>query len=162
MSERTWSALSAAQADGLACVICGRELTTRAQRHVGSRVGLVWVPVGHSPTGSQVFACAGECAQVGRAPGAVLIPTEALIAAGAAFLRALEVAAAGDLRRAWPDDVVIATVTAAAPLLVAAELRRLADAAEAGPPGGGEVPVSRSGLRRRADQLDPTGGGEWR
>jgi hypothetical protein len=151
MSERMWSGLSPAQADGLACVICGRGFR-------GS--GWAWLPVGHSPTGSQVFACAGDCTRAATAPGPVLIPTQALIAAGAAFLRALEVAAAGDLRRAWPDDVVIATVTAAAPLLVAAELRRLADATGGGLPGGAQAPVSRSALRRRADQLDPQGAGE--
>jgi hypothetical protein len=159
MSERMWSGLSPAQADGLACVICGRELTARA-KHVGSRVGLVWVQVGRSPTGSQVFACAGECTHAATTPAPVLVPTQALIAAGAAFLRALEVAAAGDVRRAWPDDVVIATVTAAAPLLVAAELRRLADTAGLGLPGDGQAHLSRSALRRRADQLDPEGAGE--
>jgi hypothetical protein len=155
VSARRWGGLDPAQADGQACVIC-------AQRFRGS--GSVWVPVGHSPTGSQVFACAGACAQTATAPGAVRVPREALIAAGAAFLHALELAAAGDLRRAWPDDVVTATVTAAAPLIVAAELRRQADSfereASPGDPNDVAFGHAASALRRRTDQLDPHGGGE--
>jgi hypothetical protein len=157
MSERTWSGLDPAQADGQACVIC-------TQRFRGS--GSVWVPVGHSPTGSQVFACAGACAHTALAPGALQVPTQALIAAGGAFLHALEVAAGGDLRRAWPDDVVIATVNAAAPLIVATELRRQADSlhreAVGGDPKGTAFGRAASVLRRRADQLDPHGAGEQR
>jgi len=53
MSERIWTELDPASADGLACVICRRDLRTR---------GSVAVPVGRSQTGSQVFACIGNCA----------------------------------------------------------------------------------------------------
>lgn len=44
--------LSEAQADGLACVICGANYL---------RVRLAHVPVGRSATGSRVFACVGRC-----------------------------------------------------------------------------------------------------
>jgi hypothetical protein len=54
MSERIWTELDPASADGLACVICGRDLRTW---------GSVAVPVGRSHTDSQVFACIGTCAQ---------------------------------------------------------------------------------------------------
>ncbi len=54
MSERRWQELSPAQADGLACVVCGADyLTVRAAHR----------PVGHSQSGSQVFACRGRCAE---------------------------------------------------------------------------------------------------
>ena len=157
--DQYFSDLSPAQADGLACVICARPL-------------LVWLLVGRSLNGSQVFACAGVCAQTATAPGVVLIPDQALTAAGAAFLAALQTAG-GDLHRAWPDDLVTATVTAAAPLIVAAELRWLAELFErpaADAERAGEV--LRQGPARlrecvdtagaRADLLDPAGGGERR
>ena len=54
MAERIWTELDPATANGLACVTCGRDLRTR---------GSVAVPVGRSQTDSQVFACAGDCAQ---------------------------------------------------------------------------------------------------
>jgi hypothetical protein len=54
MSEWTWSGLSPKRADGLVCVICGRSFL---------RTGSVFVPVGRSRTGSQVFACADRCAE---------------------------------------------------------------------------------------------------
>lgn len=41
------------QADGLACVVCGADYQVVRVGHV---------PVGTSRTGSQVFACVGECA----------------------------------------------------------------------------------------------------
>lgn len=41
------------QADGLACVVCGADYLT---------VKVARVPVGRSHTGSQVFACVGDCA----------------------------------------------------------------------------------------------------
>jgi hypothetical protein len=44
--------LSAPQADGLACVVCGADYL---------RVRIPHVPVGRSVTGSQVFACVGSC-----------------------------------------------------------------------------------------------------
>jgi hypothetical protein len=130
MAERIWTGLDAARADGQACVVCGRNLQVR---------GSVAVPVGRSHTGSQVFACVGSCAS--EAGGLVVVPVEALSAAGAAFLAALE-AAGGDVHRAGPDELVTATVRAAAPLVVAAELRRIA-----------------TELRARAEGLDPAGGG---
>ncbi|MGH3900973.1 MAG: hypothetical protein ACRDTA_22560, partial [Pseudonocardiaceae bacterium] len=76
---------------------------------------------------------------------------------GAAFVAALELATAhtptGDARHAYPDEVVAAAVEAAAPLVVAGELRRLAARA-----GGYE---QRRELVERADQLDPGGRGRW-
>jgi hypothetical protein len=150
--DRSWDGLDPAQADGLACVICGRNVLR------GNKVSL---PVGRSHTGSQVFACVGACAETALAPGAVLIPDQAWFAAGVAFLAALE-AAGGDVGRAWPDDLVTATVTAAAPLIVAAELRRFADTAAVRAGGGGHLWLTQGQLRRRAGQLDPAGGGERR
>ena len=64
---------------------------------------------------------------------------EALTAGGAAFLAAAD--RAGGVHRAYPDDLVAETVTAAAPLVVAVELRRVA-----------------AELRARATDLDPAGG----
>jgi hypothetical protein len=55
--------LTEAQADGLACVICGADYL---------RVRLAHVPVGRSESGSQVFACVGRCSARARresAPG---------------------------------------------------------------------------------------------
>src|SRR3981081_3866371 len=103
MPERAWGGgLSPAQADGQACVVCGRTFRVR---------GSVAVPVGRSSTGSQVFACVSDCADEAAelAEGHVVVPVEALTAAGAAFLAALE-AAGGDPHRAWPDDLVAAIV----------------------------------------------------
>lgn len=134
MAEREWEGLSPVQADGRACVVCGRSVRLR---------GSVAVPVGRSAqTGSPVFACVGGCAGAVAALAGrlVAVPVEAMVAAGAAFLAALE-AAGGDVHRAWPDDLVTATAHAAAPLVVAAELRRIA-----------------AELRARADALDPAGG----
>ncbi len=57
-NERIWDRLSPAQADGQACVICGRSV---------SAPGSVGIPAGRSPTGSPVFACRpGDCAEPGR------------------------------------------------------------------------------------------------
>lgn len=146
MAERIWIGLGTAAADGQACVICGRGLRAR---------GRVWVPVGRSHTGSQVFACAGDCArQAAATPEVVAIPVEALTAGAIALLAALD-RAGGDVHRVDPDDLVADIVLAAAPLVVAAELRRIA--AETGTayrarewwPGY---------LRARADELDPAGG----
>lgn len=148
MREQTWNDLAPAQADGLACVICARDYLRQPTQRI---------PVGRSHTGSQVFACAAGCAEAGRA--GVCIPDDALTAAGAAFLAALERATAAtptkDPRHAYPDDVVAVTVQAAAPLIVAAEVRRLAQQIE------GDV-VTAQRLRDRADQLDPAGRGELR
>jgi hypothetical protein len=131
MAERIWTGLPAAAADGLACVICGRGPRGRARASV---------PVGRSHTGSQVFACAGECAARAAAiPEMLPIPMDALTAGGAAFLAAAD--RAGGVHRAYPDDLVADTVTAAAPLVVAAELRRVA-----------------TELSARATDLDPAGG----
>lgn len=149
MRERTWKDLVPAQDDGLACVICARDYLRQPTQRV---------PVGRSHTGSQVFACMPGCAdQAGSAE--VFIPDDALTAAGAAFLAALERATADtptkDARHAYPDDIVAATVDAAALLIVAAEVRRLAQQIE-----GDTVTVQ--WLRKRADQLDPAGRGDLR
>jgi hypothetical protein len=143
MGERVWTGLAAAAADGLACVVCGRSFQRRwapARR-----------PVGRSHTGSQVFACVGDCAQRAAAPPEVLvIPVEALTAGGVALLAVVE-GAGGDVHRADPDDLVSETVRAAAPLVVAAELRRMAGQVEQGY-------WWVLALRARADELDPAGG----
>jgi hypothetical protein len=132
MAERIWIGLDPAAADGQACVVCGRGFRVR---------GSVRLPVGRSQTGSQVFACAGDCAQQAAVTREVLaIPGEALTAGGVAFLAALD-PHGGDLNRANPDDLVADIVGAAAPLVVAAELWRIA-----------------AQLRARAQELDPTGG----
>lgn len=154
MDERIWRGLGPVAAAGRGCVIC--RSTVRAARGV-------WLPVGRSQAGSPVFACAGACAETAMAPGAVLITEDALAAAAIAFLAALDTAG-GDLSRAYPDDLVTATVTAAAPLIVAAELRRLA--------ASGQVQHWESAvrvmvallpvadLRTRAAALEPAGMGE--
>lgn len=56
MTERYVTNLTDAQADGLACVVCRRDYLT-------CPAGTRRVPVGRSITGSQVFACVGECAR---------------------------------------------------------------------------------------------------
>ena len=133
MTERIWTGLPAAAADGLACLICGRGWRGR---------GRAAVSVGRSHTGAQVFACVGDCAQrAATIPEVLPIPMEALTAAGVAFLAAAD--RAGGVHRAYPDDLVAETVTAAAPLVVAVELRRVA-----------------AELRARATDLDPAGGGQ--
>ncbi|NIJ10955.1 hypothetical protein FHU38_001299 [Saccharomonospora amisosensis] len=56
--------LTAVQADGLACVVCGADYL---------RVRVPHVPVGWSETGSQVFACVARCPDDERcAAGGVL------------------------------------------------------------------------------------------
>ena len=154
--DHQFPGLSPAQADGQACVVCGRRLRG---------CGLVWLPVGRSHTGSQVFACAVTCAHAATASDAVVIPEAALSAAGAAFNTALDTAG-GDVHRAWPDDLVTATVTAAAPLIVATELRRLAASSAVQhweSPGGVRVAViGVADLTARANTLDALGGGERR
>lgn len=62
--NRVWPHLNAAQADGLACVMCA---TPTSDRQAGS------MPVGRSDTGSQVFACSATCA---RQAGIVVIDPE--------------------------------------------------------------------------------------
>ena len=49
-----WQNLTPMQADGLACVVCRINYLVE---------GRACQPVGRSHTGSQVFACAGECVQ---------------------------------------------------------------------------------------------------
>jgi hypothetical protein len=51
-ASRVYAGLSAAQADGLACVICAADYLTVRVPHK---------PVGRSATGSQVFACSDVC-----------------------------------------------------------------------------------------------------
>jgi hypothetical protein len=57
--EKIINGLTTAQADGLACVICGLDYLRSP--------GCSSVPVGRSASGSQVFACISSCAE---APGA--------------------------------------------------------------------------------------------
>jgi hypothetical protein len=69
MAERVWTELDAAAADGLACVVCGRDF--RLRRSPARR------PVGRSHTGSQVFACVGECtSRAAATPERVTITSE--------------------------------------------------------------------------------------
>lgn len=49
--------LTTAQADGLACVTCNADYLTVRTPHV---------PVDRSHTGSQIFACAGPCAETAQ------------------------------------------------------------------------------------------------
>src|SRR4051794_17948395 len=88
------------------------------------------------------------------------IPDDALTAAGAAFLTALEHATEAttskDPRHAYPDEVIAAAVEAAAPVVVAAELRRLSYEIALFAPG------YHYQLLQRADQLDATGRGDPR
>ncbi|MEV6604723.1 hypothetical protein [Kutzneria sp. NPDC051319] len=53
-----WLDLTPMQADGLACVICRTNYLV---------AGRPCRPVGRSHTGSQVFACAGDCEQAAQA-----------------------------------------------------------------------------------------------
>jgi hypothetical protein len=55
-----WLALTKQQADGLACVICDRDFV--AEPTVSSPVGYAHI------TGSQVFACAVDCAAQATEP----------------------------------------------------------------------------------------------
>ncbi|MGB6162024.1 MAG: hypothetical protein WBF75_05530 [Pseudonocardiaceae bacterium] len=143
MAERIWTGLDVLAADGLACVICGRGLLSR-----GSRVRL---PVGRSQSGSQVFACIGDCAAMAETmPEVLTIPGEALAVAGMAFLMVLD-RVGGDPRHVWHGVLVAATVRAATPLVQAAELRRIAT----DPTTSDRWARS---LRSRATELDPTGG----
>ena len=50
--------LSPAQADGLACVVCGADYLTVKVPHL---------PVGRSRTGSQIFVCSTTCLAPGGA-----------------------------------------------------------------------------------------------
>jgi len=62
-ADAVLAGLTEAQADGMACVICGTDY---------QRVRLAHVPVGRSLSGSQVFACVGRCSALARresAPG---------------------------------------------------------------------------------------------
>jgi hypothetical protein len=92
-------------------------------------------------------------------PGAqpLQIPDEALTAAGVAFLAALEQATEAtpskDPRHVYPDEVIAAAVEVAAPVIVAAELRRLSSEIALFVPGYHQ-------LRQRANQLDAAGRGD--
>lgn len=62
-TDTVLAGLTEAQADGLACVICGTDYL---------RVRLAHVPVGRSLSGSRVLACVGRCSAAARresAPG---------------------------------------------------------------------------------------------
>jgi hypothetical protein len=125
--ERVWEGLSTGQGDGRACVACGRDYLHSRQSPTRR------VPVGRSlSTGSQVFACVGECAvraAVRCYPGGVMaISGVALSEATRALHRATAVegmTVVGDPLRV--GEVVCAVVAAAAPLVIAAELRRLTE-----------------------------------
>jgi len=159
MTQPRWDGLDPAQAGGLACVICTREL----RGHSTPRV-----PVGHSVTGSPVMACTGSCAQQATLPAWRLgIPGEAWTAAGIAFLTALDDTTSKDVRDAYPDDLITPTVRAAAGLIVAAELRRLATQYQPGTDPRLSYAQRRhregiaavcAALTERADELDPAGG----
>lgn len=174
MSAPRWRGLSEARAQGHACVICGRDYL-----HSRGRPPMRWVPVGRSmSTGSQVFACVTGCAERAVARcyrgGVGVLSDEVLTVAGAAFLRAWDAATlaspTGDPRHAHPDDIVVATVAAAAPPLIATELRHLADVFEAHLRTWPRVATTgdtewRSAwrecaaiLRERASWMDPGGG----
>src|SRR5262249_40980989 len=90
-------------------------------------------------------------------PG-VVIPDEALTAAGVAFWDAVDTARAttptGDPRHVYPDEVIAAAVAAAAPLVVAAELRRIVGHPDAAFRARELWAVY---LRNRANALDPGG-----
>jgi hypothetical protein len=125
--ERIWEGLNTGQGDGRACVTCGRDYLHSRQAPTRR------VPVGRAlSTGSQVFACVGECAAratVRCYPGGVMaISGIALAQATRALHRATAVegtTVVGDPLRV--AEVVCAVVAAAAPLLIAAELRRLTE-----------------------------------
>jgi hypothetical protein len=143
MGERIWTALDPVVADGLACVLCGRDFLSRSSR--------MRLSVGRSQTDSQVFACVGDCADLaGTMPEVLVIPEQALTVGGMALLRMLD-RAGGDPRQAWHGRLVAATVRTAAPLVVAAELRRIAAQPTTDQLWAGC-------LRARADELDPAGG----
>ena len=56
LPEGTWIDLTPAQADGLACVVCGRDYLDRTEDTAFGSAA-VRLPVGRSRNGSQVFAC---------------------------------------------------------------------------------------------------------
>jgi hypothetical protein len=65
IDDTTWVGLTSQQANGTACVVCGRDHRRSATAHV---------PVGYALlTASQVFACEGACAEVA---GAQFDPSE--------------------------------------------------------------------------------------
>lgn len=161
MTERVWMGLDRVTATGLACVVCARDFRVRGAP--------ARVPVGRSYTGSQVFACVGQCVEEAVAtPEVLAIPLDALTAGAVACLAVLE-GDRGDWYRVDLDRLVAAIVQAGAPVVVAAELRRLAGL---GTPGTSDIAASTLGaalrvtvagfvgagvLRARADELDPAG-----
>ncbi|MGH4020949.1 MAG: helix-turn-helix domain-containing protein [Pseudonocardiaceae bacterium] len=68
--------LTSAQADGLACIVCGADYLERNTPHR---------PVGHSHTGSQVFACTEHDDQAAR--GGVELAGDALHTAAGGGVR---------------------------------------------------------------------------
>ena len=143
MGERIWTGLDSVAADGLACALCGRDSLSRSSR--------MRLPVGRSQTDSQVFACVGDCADMARAmPEVLVIPGQALAAGDMALLMVLD-RVGGDPRQAWHGSLAATNVRAAAPLVVAAELHRIAAEPTTDQLWAGC-------LRARADELDPAGG----
>jgi hypothetical protein len=130
MSERIWEGLGTGQGDGRACVICARDYLRSHQAPTRR------VPVGRArSTGSPVFACAGVCAARAAVRcyrgGVMAVSGVALAEANRALQRAVALKGAGlvgDPLRV--GEVVCEVVAAAAPLLIAAELRCLAEVFE--------------------------------
>lgn len=125
--ERIWEGLNSGQAAGRACVVCARD-------HLSPRRAPVRrVVVGRDrSTGSPVFACAGVCATQAAVRcyrgGAMALSSVALGEATRAVHRASAVTGTGlvgDPLRV--GEVVVALVAAAAPLVIAAELRCLVE-----------------------------------
>lgn len=121
--ERIWRGLSTAQADGMACVVCGADYLT---------VRVPGVPVGRSETGSQVFACTGRCRD------SVHGPTGGLPAWWAERLRLL-LDALGEVAVSPAERASLAIVAGQEPATVvhlAAVLRRAREHQPAGPVPG--------------------------
>ncbi|MDQ3273444.1 MAG: hypothetical protein M3Q39_00035 [Actinomycetota bacterium] len=166
MSERMWPGLNPVAADGLACVVCGRDFRTP---------GSVSMPVGRSHTGSQVFACDPVCVAATGEPvvghraarGEPTATRPAVVPLGVPVdaIDALSDAALSF----YAQDLAAALRDTAGPLVVAAELRRLA--AEWDPQlddphathgerhHRGGIAVVCEALRDRATELDGPAGG---
>ena len=108
MSERMWPGLNPVAADGLACVVCGRDFRTP---------GSVSMPVCVAATGEPVVghrAARGEPTATRPAVVPLGVPVDAIDALSDAALSF------------YAQDLAAALRDTAGPLVVAAELRRLA------------------------------------